>query len=46
MNFVLRLILGLLVAGGLALLWDALDPAVRERREVEEALRVPVVTLR
>jgi capsular polysaccharide biosynthesis protein len=44
-NLALRLVLGLLVAGGLALVWDALDPAVRERREVEEALGVPVVDM-
>ena len=44
-NLALRLILGLLVACGLALLWDALDPTVRERGEVEEELGVPVVDM-
>jgi len=40
----LRLFLGLLVALGAAFLWDALDPTVRDWRDVEEALGVPVLT--
>jgi capsular polysaccharide biosynthesis protein len=43
LNLVLRLVLGGIVALGLALLWDALDPTVRERSEVEAALGVPVL---
>lgn len=42
-NLVLRLVLGLLVALGLALLWDAVDPTVRDRLDVERALGVPVL---
>lgn len=43
-NFGLRVFLGLLVAVGLALVWDALDPRVRDARDVEQALHVPVLT--
>ena len=43
LNLALRLILGVLVAAGLALLWDALDPRVRDARDVESALGVPVL---
>lgn len=42
-NLALRLFLGLMVALGLALLWDSLDPTVRDERDVEEALGVPVL---
>jgi capsular polysaccharide biosynthesis protein len=38
-----RLLLGLIVALGVALLWDALDPGTRDADDVERALRVPVV---
>jgi capsular polysaccharide biosynthesis protein len=43
LNFAVRLFLGLCVALGLALLWDALDPRVRDDRDVEQALGVPVL---
>jgi capsular polysaccharide biosynthesis protein len=39
----LRLFLGVLVALGLAFLWDALDPTVRDARDVEHALGLPVL---
>lgn len=42
-NLALRLVLGLLVALGLALLWDAMDPTVRDRSDVEGALGAPVL---
>jgi capsular polysaccharide biosynthesis protein len=42
-NFLLRIFLGLLLAVGLALLWDALDPRVRGLQDVEESLGVPVL---
>lgn len=42
-SYALRLILGLIVAAGLALLWDALDPRVRDRQDVERALGTPVL---
>lgn len=45
LNFALRVILGILVAAGLALLWDALDPAVRDRRDLAATLGVPVIAL-
>ena len=38
----LEFVLGLLLAGGVALLWDAIDPAVRDARDVEQILGVPV----
>jgi capsular polysaccharide biosynthesis protein len=38
----LEFILGLLLAGGIALLWDAADPTVRDRGDVERVLNVPV----
>ncbi len=43
LNLALRLFLGVLVALGLALLWDALDPNVRDERDVEQATGVPVL---
>lgn len=43
LNFALRLILGLLVALGAALLWDALDPRVRDARDLERVLGAPVL---
>jgi capsular polysaccharide biosynthesis protein len=43
LNLALRIVLGLLVALGLALLWDAMDPTVRDRRDVESALGVPLL---
>jgi len=43
LNFGLRVALGVLVALGVALLWDALDPAVRDRDDVERALEAPVL---
>lgn len=43
LNFVLRVALGVLVALGAALLWDALDPRVRDSRDVERALGSPVL---
>jgi capsular polysaccharide biosynthesis protein len=44
LSFLLRLVLGVLVAFGAAFLWDALDPRVRNRADVERALRVPVLS--
>lgn len=44
LSFLLRLALGILVAFGAAFLWDALDPRVRNRADVERALRVPVLS--
>jgi capsular polysaccharide biosynthesis protein len=41
----LEFILGVLLALGIALLWDALDPTVRDRADLERSLRVPVATL-
>jgi capsular polysaccharide biosynthesis protein len=43
LNLLLRLFLGALVAIGLALVWDALDPRIRGREDVEQALGVPVL---
>ena len=43
-TLLLRLVLGVLVALGAAFLWDALDPRVRNRADVERALRVPVLS--
>jgi capsular polysaccharide biosynthesis protein len=43
LQLVLQLILGVLVAGGVALLWDALDPRVRGTHDLETALGVPVL---
>ena len=42
-NLALRLILGLLVALGVGLLWDALDPHVRDSNDVEGAIGAPVL---
>jgi capsular polysaccharide biosynthesis protein len=44
LNFLLRVALGLLVALGLAYLWDAVDPTVRNVRDAEAALGVPVLS--
>jgi capsular polysaccharide biosynthesis protein len=44
LNFGLRVILGLLLGIGIALLWDALDPRVRNRQDVERALGAPVLS--
>lgn len=44
LNFLLRVALGILVALGLAYLWDALDPTVRSARDAEAALGVPVLS--
>jgi len=43
LSLALRVFLGLLIALGFALLWDAVDPRVRDRRDVEQALGVPVL---
>ena len=43
LSVALRVFLGLLIALGFALLWDAVDPRVRDRRDVEQALGVPVL---
>jgi capsular polysaccharide biosynthesis protein len=43
LNLALRVFLGAVVALGVALLWDALDPTVRDRRDVERILGVPVL---
>lgn len=43
LTFLLRFALGVVVAIGIAFLWDALDPAVRGRRDVETSLGVPVL---
>lgn len=42
-NLAIRLLLGLIVAVGLSLLWDSLDPTVRDEQDVEQALGVPVL---
>jgi capsular polysaccharide biosynthesis protein len=42
-TFAEQFILGLLVAGGIVLLWDALDPTVRDRRDLAAGAGVPVV---
>ncbi len=41
----LEFILGLLLAGGIALLWDAADPAVRDPVDLERLLNVPVARM-
>ncbi|GAC1318896.1 MAG: hypothetical protein NVSMB22_01320 [Chloroflexota bacterium] len=43
LNLALRLILGLLVALGAALLWEALDPTVRDERDLVSSLEAPVL---
>lgn len=43
LNLALRLFLGLLVALGVAFLWDALDPMVRDGRDVEQAVGAPLL---
>jgi capsular polysaccharide biosynthesis protein len=43
LQLALQIILGILVAGGIALLWDALDPRVRDRHDLETALGVPLL---
>lgn len=45
-TFALKLFLGLLLALGLALLWEALDPSVRNRQDIVSALGIPVVEAR
>lgn len=42
-TFAEQFVLGLLVAGGLAFLWDAIDPSVRDRRDLAAGAAVPVV---
>jgi hypothetical protein len=44
LTLLLRLALGVLVALGAAFLWDALDPRIRNRTDVERALGVPVLS--
>jgi len=44
-NFALRVVLGIVVAIGLALLWDVLDPTVRDRDDVETSLGKPVLVV-
>lgn len=41
----LEFVLGLLLAGGIALLWDAADPTVRDRVDLERLLNVPVARM-
>lgn len=43
LTLALQLVLGLFVALGLALLWDALDPRVRDRADLERTLGLPVL---
>jgi capsular polysaccharide biosynthesis protein len=43
LNLGLRFFLGVLFALGVALLWDAVDPKVRDREDVERALGAPVL---
>ena len=43
LTLALQVVLGLFVALGLALLWDALDPRVRDRRDLESVLGLPVL---
>jgi len=43
LSLALRVFLGLLIALGFALLWDAVDPRVRDRRDVEQTLGAPVL---
>lgn len=43
LNLGLRVFLGVLVALGAALVWDALDPTVRGQRDMEQALGAPVL---
>lgn len=43
LSFGLRVALGVLLALGLAFLWDALDPHVRNRADLMRALDVPVI---
>lgn len=43
LSLLLRVFLGVLVALGVAFLWDALDPAVRDRTDLERALGAPVL---
>lgn len=44
-NLLLRIVLGIVLAGALALLVEALDPRVVSRAQVEAALTVPVVAV-
>jgi capsular polysaccharide biosynthesis protein len=41
----LQFILGLILAAGIAMLWDAADPTVRDRLDVEHVLNVPVARI-
>lgn len=43
LSFLERLVFGLILAAGLALLWDGLDPMVRDERDVEQAVGAPVL---
>lgn len=43
LTLLLQLILGVFVALAIALLWDALDPRVRDRRDLEHTLGLPVL---
>ncbi len=43
LTLAVQVVLGLFVALGLALLWDALDPRVRDRRDLESVLGLPVL---
>jgi len=45
LRLALEFILGLLLAGGIALLWDAADPTVRDRVDLEHLLNVPVARM-
>jgi capsular polysaccharide biosynthesis protein len=45
LRLALQFILGLLLAGGIALLWDAADPTVRNRADLERLLNVPVARM-
>jgi capsular polysaccharide biosynthesis protein len=41
----LQFVLGLLLAAGIALLWDAADPTVRDQLDLERLLSVPVARI-
>jgi capsular polysaccharide biosynthesis protein len=45
LTLALRLLLGLFAALGLALLWDAVDPNVRDAADAETALGAPVLAM-
>jgi len=44
LNLLLRLFLGALVALGAAFIWEALDPTVRDQRDIVASLDAPVLT--